>query len=321
MKAIVQHAYGSSENLAFEEVERPKPGDGEILIRVCAASVHAGDYFMMRGEPYIARLYAGWPRPRGYIPGSDVAGTVAEVGNGVTRFKPGDEVFAECGGGACAEYVCSKEDHTEAKPASITFEQAAAVPVSALAALQGLRDAAKLRSGQRILINGASGGVGTYAVQIAKTLGAHVTGVCGPQNVEMVRSLGADEVIDYTREDFTLLGQRWDLILDNVGNRSLSDCWRVLNPDGIMLPNTGNAGMGYIMKAYMLSILVRRQGRPFLSSPNASDMAYLRRLLEAGELVPVIDRSYTLGETPAALDHIGKRHAKGKVVITVREGN
>jgi NADPH:quinone reductase-like Zn-dependent oxidoreductase len=317
MKAIVQNAYGSSDVLMLKEIDKPKVGDGDVLVRVHAAGLHAGDCFMMRGVPYLARFFAGWPKPKDYVPGFDVAGTVEAVGKDVTRFKPGDEVFGECGGGGCAEWAGAAEARFVVKPAGLTFEQAAAIPVSALAALQGLRDAGRLRPGQRVLINGASGGVGTYAVQIAKSLGAEVTGVCSTSNLDLVRSIGADHVVDYTRDDFTRSGQSYDLILDNVGSRSFSDCRRALTPEGTLLPNTGNAGIGYVIKAYARSAFVRQQGRPFVSRPKSEDLAVLKELVEAGKMTPVIDRTYPLSETPEALEYVEKGHARGKVVITV----
>jgi len=317
MKAIVQTSYGSSEVLSFEEIDKPTPNADDVLVRVRAASVHAGDYYAMRGVPYPVRFSVGWPKPKRYVPGYDVAGVVDAVGKDVTRFAPGDEVFGECGGGSCAEYACAAEDRFVEKPAALTFEQAAAVPVSALAALQGLRDAGRVQAGQRVLINGASGGVGTFAVQIAKALGAEVTGVCSSRNVDLVRSIGADHVIDYTQTDFTHGSRPYDLILDNVGNRSLSDCRRVLTPTGKLLPNTGNAGMGYLIKAYALSFFVSQQARPFLSLPTHDDLMTLKSLIESGKVMPVIDRTYPLNETPAALEYLGSGHARGKVVITV----
>ena len=317
MKAIVQTAYGSSDVLALKEIDKPRVDDGDVLVRVRAAGIHAGDCFTMRGVPYLARFFAGWPRPKGYVPGFDVAGTVEAIGRDVTRFKPGDEVFGECGGGGCADYACAAAERFVAKPASLTFEQAAAIPVSALAALQGLRDAGRLRPGQRVLINGASGGVGTYAVQIAKALGAEVTGVCSTRNLDLVRSIGADHVVDYTREDFTRSGSTYDLILDNVGSRSFSDCRRALTPKGTLLPNTGNAGIGYVIKAFVRSAFARQQGRPFVSRPKSEDLAALKELVESGKMTPVIDRTYPLSATPEALEYVGQGHARGKVVITM----
>ncbi|HSK46681.1 MAG TPA: NAD(P)-dependent alcohol dehydrogenase [Coriobacteriia bacterium] len=316
MKAIVQNAYGSPDVLALEEIDRPAAGDEDVLVRVHCAALHAGDYFVLTGKPYLARLSVGWPRPKDYIPGFDLAGTVEAVGGRVTRLKPGDEVFAGCGR-ACAEYACAAENQFALKPRNLTFEQAAAVPTSGLAALQGLRDAGNVRPGQKVLINGASGGVGTFAVQIAKALGAEVTGVCSSRNVTMVRSIGADLVIDYTQEDFTKSGRRYDLILDNVGNRTFSEYKRVLTPDGIILPNTGNAGIGYVIKAALRSTFARQQGRPFLSTPNLDDLIVLKEFIESGKLTPVIDRTYQLTETPEALEYLGTGHAQGKVVITV----
>ena len=316
MKAIVQNAYGSSDVLELKETATPVVKDDDVLVRVHAASVHAGDYFVMRGVPYLARLSAGWPRPKDYVPGFDVAGTVEAVGKDVTRFQPGDEVFGECGGGACAEYVSAAEGRFVPKPVNLTFEEAAAVPVSAMAALHGLRDAGKVQPGQKVLINGASGGVGTFAVQIAKVLGAEVTGVCSTRNVDLVRSIGADHVVDYTREDFTQGEARYDLILDNVANRTFSDCRRVLTSTGTLIPNSGHAGIGYVLRAFVRSIFVRQQGRPFLSTPKSEDLLFLKGLIEAGEVTPVIDRTYSLSQTPEALGYVGEGHARGKVVIT-----
>ncbi len=324
MKAIVQTAYGSPEVLELREIDRPTVGEGDVLIRVRAVGLHAGDYFIMRGVPYLARTAAGWPKPRdNYVVGLDAAGRVEAVGQGVTQFQPGDEVFAACsprgsGTGACAEYACVGHENVVLKPANLTFEQAAAIPVSALAALHGLRDAGKVQPGQKVLINGAAGGVGTYAVQIAKSYGAEVTGVCSTGNVEMVRSIGADHVIDYTKEDFTQGGPRYDLILDNVGNHSLSDCRRALTPTGVLLPNTGRAGLGYLLGAFVLSVFVRQQGAPFTSAPNHDDLVFLAELAERGKLTPVVGQTYALAETPEALRQIGEGHARGKTVVIVR---
>jgi NADPH:quinone reductase-like Zn-dependent oxidoreductase len=260
------------------------------------------------------RFVAGWPRPKNYVPGFDLAGQVEGVGKTVTRFRHGDEVFAPCDR-ACAEYACAPERTCVLKPANFTFEQAAAIPISALAALHGLRDAGKVQAGQRVLINGASGGVGTFAVQIAKALGTEVTGVCSTRNVDMVRSLGADHVIDYTREDFTRSETSYDLIFDNVGNRSFADCRRVLTPRGIHVPNSGRAGMGYAVKALARSVFVRQQGRPFLSIPNQKDLGLLKEFVESGKVTPVIGKTFRLSETAEALRYIGEGHARGKVVI------
>jgi len=314
MKAIVQNEYGSPDVLKLKEVDKPVVKENDVLVGVHAAALNAGDYFSMRGSPWFVRFFVGFPKPKDHILGWDVAGTVEAVGKNVKRFQPGDEVFASCTG-ALAEYACAAEDKIAMKPTNLTFEQAAAVPTAAITALQGLRDAGKVQPGQRVLINGASGGVGTFAVQIAKSLGAEVTGVCSTRNVDLVRSLGADHVIDYTQEAFTRSGLRYDLILDNVGNRSFSECRRALTPGGTLLPNTGHAGMGYVLMAFALSLFVHQQGRPFISTPNAEDLFILKDLIEAGKVTPVIDRTYRLSETPEALGYVGEGHARGKVVV------
>ncbi len=316
MKAIVQTGYGSPDVFELKEIDKPVVEENDVLVRVHAAALHAGDYFAMRGEPYMIRLSAGWPKPKDYVPGYDVAGQVEAVGKNVTQFQPGDEVFGACQR-TCAEYVCATEDKFAPKPANLTFEQAAAVPTSAVAALRGLRDVGKVQPGQKVLINGASGGVGTFAVQIAKALGAEVTGVCSTRNVDMVRSIGADHVIDYTQEDFTQGGPRYDLILDQVANHSLADCRRALTPQGTHIPNSGHSGLGYIIKAFVLSLFVRQQGGPYLAIPKNEDLVDLKELIESGKVTPVIDRTYPLSETPEAFRYLDKGHARGKVVITV----
>ena len=316
MKAIVMNAYGGPEVIELKEVAKPQQTEDEVLVSVHAASLNAGDYFSMRGSPWLARFNVGFPRPKDHILGWDAAGHVEAVGKNVTRFRPGDKVFASYNG-TLAEYACASEDKFAILPANLTFEQAAAVPSAAMAALHALRDQAKVRPGQKVLINGASGGVGTFAVQIAKSLGAEVTGVCSKRNADMVRSIGADHIIDYTREDFTKSGQRYDLILDNVGNHSFADCRLALNPRGIHLPNTGHAGMSYVIRAYILSAFMHQHARPFLSVPNAQDLLTIKELIEAGKVKPVIDRTYKLSETAEALRYLEEQHARGKVVITI----
>jgi NADPH:quinone reductase-like Zn-dependent oxidoreductase len=316
MKAIVQNAYGGPNVLELKEVDEPAVTENDVLVRVHAVSLNAGDCFSMRGSPWLARLDVGFPKPKDHIPGWDVAGHAEQVGNSVTRFQPGDEVFASCGS-TLAEYACALEDKFAKRPSNLTLEQAAAVPSASLAALHALRDQANVQPGQKVLINGASGGVGTFAVQIAKALGAEVTGICSSRNVDMVRSIGADHVIDYTREDFTRSGQRYDLILDNVGNRSFSDYRRALAPGGTHLPNTGHGGMGYVIQAYVLSAFMRQHARPFLSVPNAEDLLYIKDLVEAGQVKPVIDRTYPMGETREAFRYLEEEHARGKVVILI----
>ncbi len=320
MKAIVQNDYGSTNVLKLKEVENPVVKENDVLVRVHAAALNAGDVFSMRGSPWLARFSVGFPKPKNYILGWDMAGHVQEVGNKVTQFKPGDEVYGSCSH-TLAEYVCAAEDKFAMKPANLSFEQAAAVPSAAITALQGLRDVGKLQPGQKVLINGASGGVGTYAVQIAKAFGAEVTGVCSTRNVDMVRSIGADHVVDYTQEDFTQSGQRYDLILDNVANRSFSDLRRVLTPQGIIIPNSGHGGMGYVFKAYLLSPFMHQQESPFMSTPNHEDLVVMKELIEADKITPVIDRTYPLSETPEAFRYLEEDHARGKVVITVEHNN
>ncbi len=314
MRAIVLNAYGGPDVVELKDVEKPAVSENDILVRVHAAGLNAGDYFSMRGSPWLARLSVGFPKPKDYILGWDLAGRVEEVGSTTTCFQPDDEVFASCEG-TLAEYVCAPESKFAKAPTNLTLAQAAAVPSASIAALHALRDQANVQPGQKVLINGASGGVGTFAVQIAKALGAEVTGVCSTRNVDMVRSIGADCVIDYTKEDFTRSGQRYDLILDNIGNRSFSDYRRALTPGGTHLPNTGHGGMGFVIKAYMYSALMRQHARPFLSVPNAEDLLYIKNLIEAGRVKPVIDRTYPMNETREAFRYLVDEHARGKVVI------
>jgi NADPH:quinone reductase-like Zn-dependent oxidoreductase len=324
MKAVVLCDYGSPDVLKLEDVEKCVPGDDQLLIRVRAAAVNPLDWHRMRGTPYIARMEMGLRKPKVIRLGVDFAGTVESVGRKVTQFKPGDEVF---GGrtGAFAQYVCVREDRAVVlKPANLTFEQAAAVPVSAVTALQGLRDQGKLQPGQKVLINGASGGVGTFAVQIAKSFGAEVTGVCSTRNVDMVRSIGADRVIDYTREDFTNGAPPYDLILDNVGNRSLAECRRALNTKGTYVMIGGPAGRWFeplprAFNAFVLSRFVPQKMGMFIAELNKEDLTILRDLMQAGKVRPVIDRRYTLSEVPAAIRYLEEGHARGKVVITMEE--
>jgi NADPH:quinone reductase-like Zn-dependent oxidoreductase len=314
VKAIVINAYGGPEVLELKEVDKPEVTENDVLVGVHAASLNAGDYFSMRGSPWLARFTVGFPKPKDHILGWDLAGHVEAVGEKVTRLQPGDKVFASCEG-TLAEYACAPEGKFAPTPTNLTLEQAAAVPSAAMASLHALRDQANVQPGQKVLINGASGGVGTFAVQIAKSLGAEVTGVCSTRNVDMVRSIGADHVIDYTKEDFAQSGRRYDLILDNVGNHSFADCRHALNPGGIHLPNTGHGGMGYVIKAYVFSAFMRQHARPFLSVPNAEDLLYIKDLIEAGNVMPVIDRTYPLSETPEAFRYLEEEHARGKVVI------
>jgi NADPH:quinone reductase-like Zn-dependent oxidoreductase len=316
MKAIVQNDYGASNVLKLAEVPKPVMKDNQVLVRVRAVSLNAGDVFTMHGNPWAVRLTAGFPKPKNFILGWDMAGWVEAVGSRVTQFHPGDEVYASCNG-ALAEYVSVVEEKLADKPAGLTFEQAAAIPTGGYTALKGLRDVGKLRAGQRVLINGASGGVGTFAVQIAKALGAEVTGVCSTRNMDMVRSLGADHVVDYTQQDFTKNGRCYDLILDNVASHSFSEMMRVLTPQGLIVPNSGHSGMGYVFKAFLLSPFLRQLGSMYLAVPNGKDLWQLSGWIVTGKVKPVIDRTYPLCDTPKAFHYLDKEHARGKVVITL----
>jgi NADPH:quinone reductase-like Zn-dependent oxidoreductase len=319
MKAIVQDVYGSADVLELRDIDKPEIGDGDVLVRVRAAGVNPADWAIMTGLPYIARPMYGLRKPKNGVRGTDVAGKVEAVGTSVTRFRPGDEVFGWCNG-AFAEYASVSEDALALKPTNLTFEQAAAVPMAGFVALQALRD---VRPGQKVLVNGASGGSGSFAVQIAKSFGADVTGVCSTRNVDLVRSIGADQVIDYTKEDFTQTGQRYDFILDNVGNRSLSDLRRALSMNGTLVPNSGGfdnrwfASGGRVVSAIVLSRFVSQTLRPFVMSPKQENLVVLSELIEAGKVTPIIDRIYPLSETADAIRYVGEGHARGKVAITV----
>jgi NADPH:quinone reductase-like Zn-dependent oxidoreductase len=308
--------YGSPDVLELKEIAQPPLADDGVLVRVHAASLNAGDLFSVRGSPWLARFSVGFPRPKDYVLGWDFAGRVEAVGRNVTRFRPGDEVYAAASG-AFAEYAAAPQEKIALKPAEFTFEQAAALPTAAVTALQGLRDAGRVRPGQKVLINGASGGVGHFAVQIARALGAEVAGVCSTRNVEMVRSLGAGRVFDYTREDFTRSGQQFDLILDNVSSRSFADLRRVLAPGGQIVPNSGYGGMGYVLRAFALAPFRRELQQPLMTVMAGKDLDALSELAAAGKLAPVIDRAYPLAETAAALRYFADEHPRGKVVVTV----
>lgn len=317
MKAITLNEYGSPDLLKFKEVTKPLIKENNVLISVHAASLNAGDVFTVKGSPWLVRFTVGFPKPKDYILGWDVAGRVDAVGQKVTRFQPGDDVYGACSG-TLAEFVSASEDNFALKPANLSFEESAAVPTAAITALKGLRDAGNVQPGQKVLINGASGGVGTFAVQIAKSFGAEVTGVCSSRNVEMVRSIGADHVIDYTKTDFAKSGQRYDLILDNVASRSFSDLRQALTPQGIVIPNSGHGGMSYVIKALLFSLFMRQHGSMFLASPNHKDLVTLKELIESGQITPVIDMVYPLGQTSAAIRYLEEEHARGKVVISIK---
>jgi len=328
MKAIVQNGYGSAELLELRDIEKPTIAANEVLLRVRAAGVNPADWAIVGGLPYIARPIYGMGKPKNPVRGTDVAGEVEAVGASVTRFRPGDPVFGWSGnlGGAFAEYVSLTEDALVPKPANLTFEQAAAIPMAGTVALLAVRDHGKVRAGQKVLVNGASGGIGTFAVQIAKSLGAEVTGVCSTRNLDLVRSIGAEHVIDYTKVDFTRTGQSYDFILDNVANRSLSDLRRALTPKGTLVPNGGGfdhrwvASGGRLIGAKLLFAFASQNVQTFIASSKLQNLVALSELIEAVKVTPVIDRTYPLSETPKAIAYVGQGHARGKVVISLAGG-
>jgi len=324
MKAIVYRRYGQPEVLELAEVEKPVPADDEVLIRIRAAALNPLDGHLMRGRPYAARLASGLRRPKHSRPGVDVAGEVEAVGRDVSRFGPGDKVFGACRG-ALAEYGCANETKLAAKPESISFEEAAAVPVAGLTALQGLRDRGRLAEGEKVLVNGAAGGIGTFAVQIAKAMGAEVTGVCSTANVELVRSLGADHVVDYTQDDFTRGDRRYDLIFDLIGNRRFAESRRVMTADGRLVAAGGGGAqgerifrhLGALASQAALSVFRRQKVLFFLARSNAADLGALAALIEAGKVKPVVGRTYALAQGAEALRLLVGGHARGKIVISV----
>ncbi len=320
MRAIVQTKYGSADVLELKDIAKPVVEDDQVLVRVRAAAVSIGEWHLMTGTPYVVRMAAGLRRPRSSVRGADVAGVVEAVGENVSSLEPGDEVFGWCKG-AFAEYACAKEENFLPKPASLSFDEAAAVGDSAITALKAVRDHGKVQSGQSVLIIGASGGVGTFAVQIAKSLGGVVTGVCGPGAGEMVRSIGADHVVDYTQEDFTQGEQRYDVMIDMVGSHSLAASRRALTPRGtyvlVGVSDFGRwIGLSRQTKALLLSPFVRHSLRTFIALANREDLLAVKELVDAGKLRPIIDRRYELSEVPAAFRYQGDGHARGKIVIT-----
>jgi NADPH:quinone reductase-like Zn-dependent oxidoreductase len=327
MKAIVYTEYGSPDVLHLKDVEKSVPADDEVLVKVHAVSVNAADLHLLRADPFLIRLSSGFLKPKHTILGSDIAGRVEAVGGRVTQFKPGDEVFGDisaCGWGGFAEYVCVRENALVLKPTNLSFEQAAAVPMAAVTALQGIRHAGQIRPGQKALINGASGGVGTFAVQLAKSFGAEVTAVCSTRNLETARSIGADHVIDYTQEDFATNGQQYDLILAANGDRSISDYKRALSPTGVYVQTGGSMSQmtqAMIQGPWISMTGSKKMGNMGVAKPNQSDLVFIKELLEAGKVKPVIDRCYPLSEVPEALRYLEEGHARGKVVITVAQNN
>ncbi len=329
MKAIVYTQYGPPDVLQLTEIEKPTPKDNEVLIKVHAASLNAADWHLLRAKPFLARLASGLLKPKNTILGADVAGRVEAVGSNVKQFKPGDEVFGDLsvsGWGGFAEYVCARESALALKPANITFEEAAAAPLAAVTALQGLRNKGQIRSGQKVLINGASGGVGTFAVQIAKSFGAEVTGVCSTKKLDTTRSIGADHVIDYTQEDFTKNGQQYDLIFDVAANHSTSDYKRALSPNGICVI-AGFTTMSHLMfQVTLLGAWVSMTGNKKIggmgtAKANQKDLLVIKDLLETGKVVPVIDRRYPLSQTAEAFRYLEEGHAGGKIIITVESNH
>jgi NADPH:quinone reductase-like Zn-dependent oxidoreductase len=326
VKAIVRDTYGSADVLELTDIDKPEPGDDEVLLRVHAASVNPADWHILRGLPYIARMQFGLGKPKDRVLGCDVAGHIEAVGNNVTMLQPGEEVFGSPfmhGLGAFAEWVCISEDLLAPKPANLSFEQVAAVPLAALTALQALRDQGRIEPGYKVLIIGASGGVGTFAVQIAKSFDAEVSGVCSTRNLEMVRALGAEHVIDYTQEDFTHSGQKYDLIFQLAGTLSPSECRSALTSNGTLLISSGESEGSWIgpldrvIKALVLSPFVSQKMASFTVKPNREDLQLLKQFIEDGTITPVIDRTYPLAEVPEAIGYLEEGHAQGKVVISV----
>jgi NADPH:quinone reductase-like Zn-dependent oxidoreductase len=321
MKAIVQSRYGPPDALELKDIDTPVVTDDAVLVQVQAAAVGKGDWLTVQGLPYVARMRYGLPRPKHPVPGFDVAGHIEAAGSKVTQLQPGDAVFGWCDG-SFAEYAAVPERQLARKPANLTFEQAAAVPISGFAALQALRDTGGVKPGQTVVIIGASGGVGSFAVQLAKAFGAEVTGVSSTNSLEMVRSIGADHVVDYTQQDFTRTGQRYDLILEMAGNRALADLRRALTPKGTLVLVGGSGGRwfmgtGRTVRAVLVSPLVGQRLRSFFSKPRGADLVVLQELIEAGKLTPVIDRTFPLNETPEAIRHVGEHSIQGKTVITM----
>lgn len=325
MKALVYTKYGPPDVLQLKEVEKPTPKDDEVLVRVHAASVNAYDWHALKGEPFLVRLMGfGLLKPKKQILGSDFAGRVEAVGRSARQFQPGDDVYGM--GGGFAEYVCRRENRLALKPANASFEEAASVPMAAITALQGLRDKGHIKSGQKVLIEGASGGVGTFAVQIAKSFGTEVTAVCSTRNVGQARSIGADHVIDYTQEDFTKSGERYDLIHVANGNHSIFSYRRVLNPNGVCVMTGGGGSVAGMLLSTLLTPVISKAGGKritnMLAQARQGDLVFLRGLVEAGKVVPVIERRYPISQAPEALRHLGEGHAQGKLVIVMdREAN
>jgi len=324
MKAIVYERYGSPDMLKLQEMPKPTPGAGEVLVKLHATALNAADWHMLRADPFLVRFEAGLTAPKRRVLGADIAGQVEAVGAGVTQFRPGDEVYGEitsCGWGGFAEYVCARETCLAPKPANLTWEEAAAVPMAAMTALQALRDKANVQAGQSVLIHGAGGGVGTFTVQLAKVFGAEVTAVCGPRNIQRVRDLGADHVIDYTQQDFAQGGQQYDVILAVNGSRALTDYRRALRPGGQYVMIGGSTGQMFqaLLLGPLFSLAGGRKMGNLLAHVSQEDLIYLRDLIEAGRITPIIDRCYPLEQVPDAMRYLEEGHAEGKIVIRQTE--
>lgn len=327
MKAIVYTEYGTADVLQLKDVAKPTPKDDEVLVKVYAVSANAADLRLLKADPFLIRLSSGFLKPKYQILGSDIAGRVEAVGKDVKQFKPGDEVFGDIsanGWGGFAEYACAREDAFALKPANLSFEEAAAVPMAAFTALQGIRYAGQIHPGQKVLINGASGGVGSFAVQLAKAFGAEVTAVCSTRNLDVARSIGADHVIDYTKEDFARNGKQYDLILATNGDRSISDYRRALSPKGIYVHTGGSVAQmsqAMLQGSWISKTGSQKMGSMGVTKPNKKDLLAIKELLETGKVKPVIDRCYSLAETAEAIRYLEEGHAQGKVVITVTQNN
>lgn len=316
MKSIIQTGYGSPKNFKIIEMETPSLNADEILVGVDSVSLNAGDYYVMQGKPYLTRFAAGFPKPRNYIPGMDFSGEIKNVGSKVTEFKIGEEVFGSASG-SLAEFVRVKKNSLASKPSQLSHEQAAAIPTAGVTALIGLSKVGRVKPGNNVLINGATGGVGSYAVQIAKALGANVTGVCSSQNIDLLRSLGADNIIDYTEEDFTKGSIKYDIILDQVANHSLSEFRKVLTEEGKYIPNSGERGLPYIIQSFFSSIFNKKQSKPFIAITRSEELLGLKELIENNKISPVIDKVYPFEEITSAFEHLSTRHVKGKIIVKI----
>jgi len=316
VKAVVQNSYGSADDLSVIEIDKPKIKENEVLVKVFASSLNAGDLFSIKGTPYMIRFSVGFPKPKNFIPGWDVAGKIVELGREITDLKIGDEIFGSTES-AFAEYVVMDKEKLAPKPSNLSFEEASAAPTAAITALQRLRDGGNIKKGQKVLITGASGGVGSFAVQIAKSFGAEVTGLCSTEKIEMVRSIGADHVIDYKKDDFTKSVLKFDLILDNTGKKSFSDMKNVLTSEGMVIPNSGHGGMSYVIRAFALAPFTKKIGGMKIANLNSKDFNILKEMMESGVIKPFVDKVFPIQQTPDAIRYLESGHAKGKIVISI----